>query len=173
MNKYVIVFIILFAVVLAFPTSSRAAQFKVTKVYDGDTVRVETDGIVLYIMLVGIDAPEISNQPDREDQPFGKKAKEFLSNLLLNRFVEVKGYGTAPYPHNNILGMIYLGDKNVNLEMVRMGLAQVCSEPPPAGLDMDAFLSAEKKARESGSGMWNLGDKYISPSQWREMQSRK
>jgi micrococcal nuclease len=173
MNKNLIVFIILFAVVLAFPTSSRAAQFKVTKVYDGDTIRVETDGIVLYIMLVGIDAPEISNQPDKQDQPFGKKAKEFLSNLVLNRSVEVKGYGTAPYPNNNILGMIYLGDKNVNLEMVRMGLAQVCKEPPPAGLDLGPFLSAEKEARESVSGMWNLGDKYISPWQWRDMQSRK
>jgi micrococcal nuclease len=173
MNKYLKIFFILVAVVLTLPAFCYAAQFKVTKVYDGDTVKVETDGIVLYIMLVGIDAPEISNQADKQEQPFGKKAKEFLSNLILNRFVEVKGYGTAPYPNNNILGMIYLGDRNVNLEMVRMGLAQVCDEEPPAGLDMGPFLSAEKEARESGSGMWKLGDKYISPWQWRNMQSRK
>ena len=173
MKKHLKIAIVLVALFSTLPALSSAAQFKVTKVYDGDTVRAETPGVVLYIMLVGIDAPEISNQADQQEQPFSKEAKKFLSSLVLNRVVEVEGYGTAPYPHNNILGMISQGGKNINLEMVRIGYAQVCSGTPPTGLDIGPFLSAEKRAKESGNGIWGLGDDYISPNQWRNMQSRR
>jgi micrococcal nuclease len=173
MKKHLKIAFVVAALFSTPPVLSSADQFKVTKVYDGDTVRAETPGVVLYIMLVGIDAPEISNQADRQKQPFAAEAKEFLSNLVLNKVVEVEGYGTAPYPHNNILGMIYLGGKNINLEMIRKGYAQVCSGTPPSGLDVGPFLSAEKRAKESGNGIWGLGDNYISPMQWRNMQSRK
>jgi len=34
-------------------------QFKVTTVYDGDTIMAEGHDIVIYVLLAGIDAPEI------------------------------------------------------------------------------------------------------------------
>ena len=145
-----------------------ADQFKITRVYDGDTVKAEAPGVVIYIMLVGIDAPELGNRVKEEGQPYGKEAKEFLRGMILNRTVEVVGYGEAPYPHDNIIGVIFLKGKNVNLEMVKQGLAEVQKTDLPKGLDIGPFLEAEHRAREEKKGMWSLGSKYMSPREWRD-----
>jgi len=144
-----------------------ADRFKITRVYDGDTVQAEAPGVVIYIMLVGIDAPEVGNQVNRQGQPYGKEARDFLSGMILNRSVNVVGYGVAPYPHDNIIGVIYLKGKNINLEMVKHGLAEVQEANLPKGLDIEPYMEAEKMARARKEGMWSLGSKYMSPRAWR------
>jgi len=167
--KKSVLFCIGIFVALAFLCSPAfsADRFKITRVYDGDTVQAEAPGIVIYIMLVGIDAPEIGNQVNRQGQPYGKEAKDFLSKMILNRPVDVVGYGVAPYPHDNIIGVIYLEGENINLEMVKHGLAEVQKTNLPKGLDIRAFMEAEKKARATKKGMWSLGSRYMSPRAWR------
>ena len=147
---------------------SLAAQFKLTRIYDGDTVMAETAGSIIYIMLVGVDAPEVTWGDDPRGQPFGKEAKDFLVDLILNRTVEVEGYGTAPYPDNNIIGVIHLNSTNINLELVRNGLAEVHRDSLPDGFGIEPYLSAENEAREAKKGMWILGGEYISPKEWRK-----
>ena len=51
-----------------------------------------------------------------------QKAKKYLTGLILNKVVDIKEYGLDPY--NRILGVIYMDGKNINLEMVRAGLAE-------------------------------------------------
>ena len=140
-----------------------------TRVYDGDTVKVETPEIVIYLILLGIDAPEVSSREDQPDQAFGQEAKKVLASLLLNQTVVVEGYGTAPYPDKNIISVIYSKGKNINLEMVRRGLAEVHREKLPEGFDIGPYLNAEKEAKKARRGMWVLGDKYKSPSKWRKL----
>jgi len=147
-----------------------AGQFKITKVYDGDTIKAETAETAIYIVLLGIDAPEISDRVGEEAQPFGKAAKEELTRLVLNKTVEVKGYGKAGYPDNHIVGVIYVKDKNINLELVRRGLAEVHKVDLPEGFVVEPYSEVENEARETKTGMWILGDKYMSPSQWRKLQ---
>ena len=158
---------------LLFSTSGAVAsdiqRFRITRVYDGDTVMAVRDGVVIYVMLMGIDAPEISESPNVPDQPFGREAKKYLSSLILGKEVEIKGYGRGPYPDNNILGVIFLDGKNINLEMVSKGLAEAFEKDLPANFDITPFAEAEKRARRQKAGMWSLGDRYISPSRWREM----
>ena len=104
-------------------------------------------------------------------QPFSQQSTKHLAGLVLNKVVDVKGYGVNRY--NRILGVIYLDGKNVNLEMVRAGLAEVYDGRPPRGFDTGPYLQAEKEAREANRGMWVQGDKYISPREWRRMQREK
>jgi endonuclease YncB( thermonuclease family) len=33
---------------------------------------------------------------------------------------------------------------------------------------MEPYWKAEEEARKSGKGMWVLGDKYVSPREWRK-----
>ncbi len=150
-----------------------AVTFRVTRVYDGDTVMAEGQGVTIYVMLIGIDAPEISEIKGVPSQPYGKSARDYLSRLILGKDVSIKGYGKAPFPDNNIVGVIFLNGKNVNLEMVKHGLAEVCEEGLPEGFDITPFVQAEKMARKNKLGMWSLGEKYISPSKWRQMHRRK
>jgi len=57
----------------------------------------------------------------------------------------------------------------VNLEMVKAGLAEVYRGRPAKGLDVKPYWNAEAEAKKAGIGMWSLGDKYISPKEWRKM----
>ena len=59
--------------------------------------------------------------------------------------------------------------ERINLEMVKAGLAEVYRGKPPRGLAMEPYLEAEKGAKEALKGMWSLGDKYVSPKEWRKM----
>ena len=65
------------------------------------------------------------------------------------------------------LGVVYVSGKNVNLEMVRQGLAKVYRGRPAKRFDNDPYLKAEEEAKRAGAGLWGLGDRYISPREWR------
>ena len=72
-----------------------------------------------------------------------------------------------------ILGVVYLNGKNINLEMIRAGLAEVYRGGRPRGLNLDPFWLAEKEASEALRGIWSLGDEYISPREWRRMYKKR
>jgi len=44
------------------------------------------------------------------------------------------GYGLDRY--SRMSGVVYVGDKNLNLEMIKEGLAEVYRGRPPKGLDI-------------------------------------
>ena len=167
-THFIPVFSLLIIFFLTFPTLSLAGQFKITRVCDGDTVKAQGHDIEITVRLVGIDAPETSRKKRDPGQPYSQKAKKYLASLVLNKTVDIKGYGLDRY--NRILGVIYLNKQNINLEMVKAGLAEVYRGKPARGFDNGPYLEAEKRAREAKTGMWSLGDKYISPKDWRKMQ---
>ena len=156
---------------LLIPSGLFAGQFKVIRVSDGDTVKAQGHGIEIKVRLVGIDTPETSKKKRDPGQPYSQQAKEHLVGLVLNKTVDIKGYGLGPY--NRILGVIYIDGNDVNLEMVKAGLAEVYRGKPPKGFDLSPYLDAERNAREAGEGMWSQGDKYVSPKDWRKMQKKK
>ena len=60
-----------------------ALSGKVVSIHDGDTITVLQDKQQVKVRLFGIDAPELK-------QPYGKKSKRFLSNLITRKIAEVK-----------------------------------------------------------------------------------
>ena len=148
-----------------------AGQFKIIRVYDGETVKAGGHDIEIKVRLVGIDSPEKSRKKRDPDQPFSQKAKEHLESLILNRTVDIKGYGLGPF--NWILGVIYLEGKNINLEMVKAGLAEVYRGIAPHKFKLLPYWQAEKEAKDDMRGMWSLGDKYISPKVWRKTHKKR
>lgn len=155
----------------AFSSFSIAGQFKVTRVYDGDTIKIEGHDIEIRVRLVGIDAPEASKKKGERGQPYSKMAKQFLTTLILGKTVNIIGYGLDSY--NRILGIVLCHGRSVNLEMLRAGYAEVYQGKPPREFDLTPYLDAEAEARKAKRGIWSLGDKYISPKQWRKMQTGK
>lgn len=57
--------------------------------------------------------------------------------------------------------------------MVKSGLAKVYHGRAPKGFDLDPYTDAEKQAKAAMRGMWSLGDKYISPIEWRMMEAER
>lgn len=94
-----------------FPVIALAGQFKVTRVYDGDTFTARGHDIEVKVRLVGIDALETSKKKRDPGQPYSQQSKKYLTSLVLNKTVEVKGYGRDCY--GRILGLVTCNGKNI------------------------------------------------------------
>jgi micrococcal nuclease len=91
-----------------------------------------------------------------------------LAKFALNHSADVRSYGADQY--GRILGEVFVDGNNVNLEMVIAGLAEVYRGTPAPGQNLDPYWKSEEEARKAGRGMWQLGEKYVSPRKWRRMR---
>jgi len=72
-----------------------------------------------------------------------------------------------------ILAVVYVDRKNVNLELIKVELAEVYRGRSPRGFDLSPYLTAEAQAKSKKRGMWSLGDKYVSPRVWQKMNKKR
>jgi endonuclease YncB( thermonuclease family) len=147
-------------VFLAFSASALAGKphyditGKVVKIADGDTLTVLDGSNTQHkIRLAGIDAPE-------KGQPFGTKARENLAGQVFGQSVRVEVIDVDRY-HREV-GRIFLGERFVNMEMVRDGFAwrYVTYDKP------GEFTAAEADARDHRRGLW-ADPNPVPPWEWR------
>lgn len=151
-------------------TSPQSQTFKVLKVYDGDSLQVEGLGLVFKIRLAGIDAPEIGYK-GQPSQPYSQKSKQYLEQWVGQKVIRLKSHGIGGY--NRQLAEVFINGTNVNLEMIKAGLAEVYQGRKPRSLDSETYLAEETKARTAGRGAWSLKAGYQSPRAWRKAHPRK
>ena len=91
---------------------------RVIKCYDADTITIASklpyDASPLYrlsVRLNGIDAPEIKGKC-AEEKEVAKEARDFLSNLVLNKVIRLENVESEKY--GRILADVYLGDVHLN-----------------------------------------------------------
>ncbi len=153
-------------VLTAFVTTAEAGEFKVVRVCDGDTFKAQSHDIEIKVRLMGIDAPETSKKKGEPGQPYTQAAKKRLTELIYDKVVDVKSYGRNRY--GRTMGVVYLDGKNINLEMVKAGLAEVYRGKMRKDFDLAPYLQAERVARTTQRGMWSMGTIYVSPRVWRK-----
>jgi micrococcal nuclease len=56
--------------------------------------------------------------------------------------------------------------------MVKAALAEVYRGTPAKGQNMEPYWKAEEEAKKAGKGMWVLGDKYVSPREYRKTHGK-
>ena len=93
-----------------------SSSYRVMKVSDGDTITVlnlETSEKIK-IRLYGVDSPEMN-------QSFGTQAKEYLTEQILNREVQLEIKNIDRYKRT--VAIVYLGNININELMLSEGWA--------------------------------------------------
>ena len=87
---------------------------RVIKCYDADTITIasklpykESPLYRLSVRLTGIDAPEIKGKSE-EEKELAKQARDFVSNLILNKYVRLENVESEKY--GRILADVYIGD---------------------------------------------------------------
>ena len=115
---------------------------KVARIIDGDSILVTDSKSVEYeIQLEGIDAPELK-------QDFGKESTEGLSKLLKDKTVRITWKSKDNF--ERLLAQVYEGDKHINMEMIKSGMAWHFKR-----YNKDEELAkAETVAREAKKGLW-------------------
>jgi len=101
----------------------RSIEATVTKISDGDTIHVKDSlGNKIKIRLYGIDCPE-SEKDGRSElgQPYGEDAYHALQGKLQRQHVRLDVMDTDRY--GRIVSIVWLDDRNINLEMVAEGWA--------------------------------------------------
>lgn len=132
---------------------------RVVKIVDGDTIDVQLQSGPIRIRFHGVDAPERS-------QHHGKAATAALSALIMGKDVQIEPFDQDRY--ERLVGIVYLGDLNVNAELVRNGHAWAMRRYMRKA---DAALcSLESEARLDHRGLWASAD-AIAP--WIYRQRKK
>lgn len=127
----------------------------VVNVIDGDTIELEDNRYGQQrIRLHGIDSPE-------RGQPYSSAATRALENLVDRRSVGVIEIDVDSY--GRTVGVVFVHDQNVNLEMVRSGYAWWYRRYARSDGEL---RRAEETARDAGIGLW-ANDNPVAPWDWR------
>jgi micrococcal nuclease len=99
---------------------------RVIKVYDADTITIaakipykdiESPLYRLSVRLNGIDTPEIKGAGvTPEEKIAAKTARDFVANLVLNKFVKLENIRSEKY--GRILADVYIGDIHLNALLI-------------------------------------------------------
>ena len=107
--------------------------------------------------MAGIDTPQGVWGGEGKRVTPGKKARQYLEELLLHKIVNIRTYGSRS--DGWVVAVVYLDGRNINLDMVRAGFAEVYSEGLHKDLDLGPYRRAEQEARRAGRGMWASGER--------------
>ncbi len=143
------------------PTGTLQGPVPVLRIFDGDTVELPFGQSEESVRLIGIDTPE--TYPKTE--PYGPEASAFTGALLRGREVYAQLGVEERDRHGRVLAYLYLEDpigdwrsgdvtfRQVNLEIVRAGLADPLTIPPNSQFS-EVYKQAAREARAEGRGMW-------------------
>lgn len=148
--------ILLFLLIMT-PSVQATLTGRVVRVIDGDTVVVlAAPATEVRIRLSDIDAPE-------KGQPFGQRARQYLTSRGAGQVVEVAGDSRDRY--DRILGTLWVDGRDINAELVCGGMAWAYRVRDVA--QNPAYLQCEKAAREEKKGLWREPSP-VPPWQWRK-----
>lgn len=152
------------------------ADLPVLEVIDGDTIRVDSDSKV---RLLQIDTPEI-----KESECYAIEAKKALETLVLGFEITLEvdpKLSQVDLKNKRITRYVFVGDKNINLELVKMGAATPWFYGGK-GIYARELRAAAEEARLNKLGLWGAcpGTKLntskgvstgkivkVSPSPWK------
>ena len=146
------------------PLSAHAWEGKVVGVTDGDTITVLQDKNSIKVRLYGIDCPE-------RRQAFGTRAKQFTSDLVFGKVVDVETIDVDRYKRTVAILRLQEGAV-VNLEIIRAGFGWVygayCKKP----ICLE-WKRLEGEAVTARRGLWR-DENPVPPWEWRrEQRNRK
>lgn len=135
------------------PTGS-TQRAMVLSVTDGDTIRVDLDGVSVPVRYIGIDTPETQNGVEW----MGAEASAANAALVAGQQVVLEKDVSETDQYGRLLRYVWLdtaaGWLMVNAELLRLGYAQVTTYPPDVKYADGLFLSAQAEARDLGLGLW-------------------
>ena len=136
------------------PIKPGYAYYKVTKVFDGDTIKLENG---LKIRLLGINTPEVKHK-NQDPEAGGETAKRWLSDKLKNHKVRLVTDMEQTDKYKRVLAHLITENKeHINVQLVALGLAAVNIYPPNL-LYADELVAAGNQAEQAKRGIWQQAE---------------
>ncbi len=126
------------------PSSAESVTFFVNEVVDGNTLIGDGDK---RIRLIGIKSPD-------KDEEYGVEATDFLKQLTEGQeIIFIPDKENPRDDFGRLRGVVYRENVNVNIEMLRAGLAHIFPSYP-SSINYDDWLDFEKEAKEAKRALW-------------------
>ena len=137
----------------------------VVRAVDGDTIVVDRGNGPERLRYIGVDSPETVD-PRRLVEWMGREASAANAELVEGREVVLESDVSDRDRHDRLLRYVWLHEGSswtlVNLELVRLGFAQVVTYPPDVRY-VEVYLAAQAEAREAARGLWGTEPAEASP----------
>jgi micrococcal nuclease len=139
--------------------SASAQLYQVTKVVDGDTFKVEIDGKVETVRIVGVNTPETVD-PRSAVECFGKEASARANALLKDQRVSLEQDVTQQNRdrYGRLLRFAFLSDgSDIGLRLIQEGYAEESLYSSKPHKYHQQYVNAEALAKTEKRGLWADG----------------
>jgi micrococcal nuclease len=128
-----------------------ASEAKVMRVIDGDTIVLEGDVRIRYLL---IDTPETDTSDMSKSDCFGENAKQMNSDLVLGKTVKLHYDVECADRFNRTLAYITVDGQEINSLLVQRGYACVLHIPPNGESRVEEFRGLQLDAKNARRGLW-------------------
>ncbi len=133
------------------PESLGEEAYEVQRVVDGDTLLLTNRARV---RLIGVDTPE-TVKPNHPVEPWGPEATEFTRQFVADGPIRLQFDRERTDRYGRFLAYVWVGDRMLNEELVRAGLARTEPQYRFARSMKERFRRAEQEAQAAGRGIWS------------------
>lgn len=141
------------------PGGLTPGEYRVVRVVDGDTLILDGPRGPVKVRLQGVNTPETVKE-DTPVEKWGPEATQFTKAFVRaagNRLrVEVDGEPRDQY--DRFLAFLWDGDRMLNEQLVRAGLARAKLAYDYSQAKKDLLRNAQREAQRSGRGLWSDGN---------------
>ena len=135
------------------PTASQPLESgtcRVDRVVDGDTLVVGGEKV----RLIGANTPETVKR-DWPIEPWGPEATAFTKDFVAGGAVRLEFDGPRRDKYERLLAYVWVGDRMLNEELIRAGLARAELQYRYSAAMKARFRRAEAEARAARRGIWS------------------
>ncbi|MBN2135042.1 MAG: thermonuclease family protein [Acidobacteria bacterium] len=134
---------------------------KVTKVYEGDRIKVKIDGKSYKVQLLGVDTPKKKWGSDELTKYVAKAAKKYTIDQIKKKNVTLKADKKAGDKNKSgdLLRYVYIGKTHINAELLKQGYGKVNEDLSFS--QKTSFKKYESKAKKDGEGLWGEPKKKV------------
>jgi micrococcal nuclease len=125
--------------------------YAVERVVDGDTVLLANGARV---RLIGVDTPEAAYD-GRPAEPWAREATQFTERFVAEGRVLLRFDRERVDRHGRFLAYVWVGERMLNEELLRAGLARARTEFRYRDSVKRTFRRAEAEARDARRGIWS------------------
>lgn len=151
-------------------SESQHVYYSVASVVDGDTIKINMNGVTETLRLIGIDTPETVD-PRKPVQCFGKESSDKAKELLSNKKVRIEKDSTQGDRDKYGRLLVYVWREDglfYNEHMIKQGFAHEYTYDLPYKYQAQ-FKAGQTYARENQLGLWSPttcnGDTSVAANQ--------
>jgi micrococcal nuclease len=143
--------VVLLARWYAEPQRQAPQWYRVERVVDGDTLVLAGGDRV---RLIGADTPE-TVMPGHPVEPWGPEATQLTRDFVAGGEVRLEFDGPRQDKYGRNLAHVWVGDRLLEEELIRAGLATAETGYPYSSAMKARLLRAQAEAQAAGRGIWS------------------